>query len=347
MKSKFLFAAIALTCFAAIAGEETELNTAMLALFKPLPEVAENPDNPLTAAKIDLGRMLYYDTRLSADRTVSCATCHDLFSFGDDGAPVSTGIGGQKGTRSAPTVYNAAIHVAQFWDGREPNVERQAMGPPLNPIEMGMKDAAHVESVLKSIPGYVELFAQAFPAENDPVTFENLGKAIGAFERKLLTPSPFDAYLKGDENALTDKQKAGLNEFLNMGCATCHNGMGVGGHMYQKVGLFHPWDPPLVDMGRFEATKNEAEKGMFKVPSLRNITETAPYFHNGAVENLGYAVEKMAYYQLGKGLETEITHEQITSIVAFLGALKGEIPEDYIKKPTLPADGPDTPNGAE
>ena len=346
MKTKILLTAIALTSFAASAADVT-VNKAMLGLFQPIAEVAENPDNPLTEAKIDLGRMLYYDTRLSADRSVSCNTCHDLASFGDDGLPVSAGIGGQKGGRSAPTVYNAAIHIAQFWDGREPDVERQAMGPPLADIEMGMTDAAHVASVLKTIPGYVELFTKAFPGEDDPVTFENVGKAIGAFERKLMTPSPFDAYLKGDEDALTNEQKAGLNEFLAVGCMTCHNGMGIGGHMYQKVGLVHPWDPPLKDMGRFEATKNEAEKGMFKVPSLRNITETAPYFHNGAVDNLKYAVEKMAYYQLGKQVGNEITHEQIESIVTFLGALKGKIPEEYIKKPELPADGPDTPKGAE
>jgi cytochrome c peroxidase len=322
-----------------VAKAETEVNRAMLGMFQPIMEAAENPANPLTDAKVDLGRMLYYDTRLSKNRTVSCNSCHDLASFGDDGLATSKGIDAQLGGRSAPTVYNAAIHIAQFWDGRAADVEAQAVGPILNPIEMGMPDEAYVLRVLKSIPGYVEAFAKAFPEDPESVTYANVGKAIGAFERKLMTPSKFDDFLKGDEKALTDAEKHGLNLFLTTGCTVCHNGMGVGGHLYQKLGLVKEW--PTKDLGRFAATKNEADKYFFKVPSLRNITETAPYLHDGSIASLEEMVAKMAEYQLGRTISAEDTK----AIVAFLGSLKGRVDENYIKKPELPADGPDTPKG--
>ena len=322
-----------------VAKAETEVNRAMLGMFQPIMEAAENPENPLTDAKVDLGRMLYYDTRLSKNRTVSCNSCHDLASFGDDGLATSKGIDAQLGGRSAPTVYNAAIHIAQFWDGRAADVEAQAVGPILNPIEMGMPDEAYVLRVLKSIPGYVEAFAKAFPEDPESVTYANVGKAIGAFERKLMTPSKFDDFLKGDEKALTDAEKHGLNLFVTTGCTVCHNGMGVGGHLYQKLGLVKEW--PTKDLGRFAATKNEADKYFFKVPSLRNITETAPYLHDGSIASLEEMVAKMAEYQLGRTISAEDTK----AIVAFLGSLKGRVDENYIKKPELPADGPDTPKG--
>ncbi len=316
---------------------ETIVNRAALGMFQPILEVADNPANPLSDAKIDLGRMLYYDTRLSKNRTVSCNTCHDLASYGDDGKPVSTGIHEQTGGRSAPTVYNAAIHIAQFWDGRAADVEAQAVGPVTNPIEMGMPDPDYVVRVLKSIPGYVTAFAQAFPDEDNPITYSNMGKAIGAFERKLMTPSRFDDFLKGEDGALNDEEKHGLNLFVTTGCTVCHNGMGVGGHLFQKLGLVKEW--PTKDLGRFEFTKNEADKNFFKVPSLRNITETGPYLHDGSVESLEEIVAKMAEYQLGRVL----SGEEVKSIVAFLGTLKGRVDAAYIKEPELPADGPDTP----
>ena len=337
MKKSVLIPIIALAALTSAARAEVSVNRAMLGMFQPLPESAESPENPFNPAKIKLGRMLYYDTRLSKDRSVSCNTCHDLASYGDDGAAVSTGIGQQQGGRSAPTVYNAALHIAQFWDGRAPHVEAQAIGPVLNPIEMGMPDEAFVLRVLNSIPGYVELFKEAFPEDDAPLTYENVGKAIGAFERKLLTPAPWDAYLKGDDSALTDAQKEGLNLFINKGCITCHQGAGVGGHMYQKLGLVKPW--PTEDKGRAEVEGFESMEGFFKVPSLRNVTETAPYLHDGSVETLEEMVKKMAEYQQGHVL----TDEETAKIIEFLGALKGEIDEEYIAKPELPADGPDTP----
>lgn len=316
---------------------ETVVNRAALGMFQPLLEVADNPKNPVTAEKITLGRMLFYDTRLSKNRTMSCNSCHDLDSFGDDGLKTSKGIHDQFGGRSSPTVYNAAIHLAQFWDGRAADVEEQAIGPVTNPVEMGMPDPDFVLKVLKSIPGYVEAFKAAFPGEKDPLTYLNVGNAIGAFERILMTPAPFDAFLKGDDAALTDAQKHGLNVFITTGCIVCHSGMGVGGHLYQKLGLVKEW--PTKDLGRFEATKVETDKYFFKVPSLRNITETAPYLHDGSVETLPEIVAKMAEFQLGR----DLPKEDVAAIVTFLGALKGTIDEDLIRQPELPADGPDTP----
>ncbi len=320
-------------------AEEVEVNRAMLGLFQPLPEVAENAENPVTKEKTDLGRMLYYDERLSMNRSVSCNTCHALDDFGDDGLALAKGIHDHIAPRSSPTVYNSAIQVAQFWDGRAKDVEEQALGPVLAGGEMGMPDADYVVKVLKTIPGYVDAFKKAFPGDEDPVTFVNMGKAIGAFERLLQTPAPWDDFLKGDDSALTNKQKHGLNVFLTTGCATCHNGMGVGGHMFQKRGLVKEW--PTEDLGRYSVTKNEAEKYFFKVPILRNVVETGPYLHDGSAETIEEVVSQMAEYQLGR----ELSDEDVDAIVDFLGALTGTIDEKIIAKPELPADGPDTPKG--
>lgn len=341
MPKRFFFLAVTFSLFAASSASSVEMNRAMLGMFQPLMEQADNPENPITGPKVDLGRMLYYEKRLSKNNSVSCNTCHDLASFGDDGAPVSSGIHDQQGGRSAPTVYNAAIHIAQFWDGRAKDVEAQAIGPITNPIEMGMPDADYVLKVVNSIPGYVEAFKAAFPDEENPVTYANIGNAIGAFERKLLTPAPFDAFLKGDDSALSEAEQEGLNLFMTTGCSTCHNGMGVGGHFYQKLGLVKEW--PTEDLGRYEATKIETDKYFFKVPSLRNITETAPYLHDGSEKSLEVIVGKMAEYQMGRTL----ANEEIASIVTFLGALKGEVDPEFIKEPALPENGPDTPAPSE
>lgn len=321
-----------------VSTQAAGLADSFLPLFKPLPTEVPSPDNELTEAKIDLGRMLYFDKRFSKNHDVSCNTCHDVAKYGTDNSPVSTGHKGQKGGRSAPTVYNAALHIAQFWDGRAPTVEEQAKGPPLNPIEMAMPAKEQVEKVIESIPGYAEAFKKAFPGEADPITYDNFGKAIGAFERRLLTPSRWDAFLKGDKTALTEEEQKGFETFATVGCANCHNMVGVGGHMYQKVGLVKPW-PELKDLGRFEATKQEQDKYFFKVPSLRNISETGPYFHDGSITELSTMVKMMAEHQAGK----TINDEQCNSIIAFLKALKGELPKDYIKEPKLPESGPDTP----
>lgn len=314
---------------AAAAGVEVPPEN--LAAFQPLPDTMEPPDSPATEAKINLGRMLYYDTRLSKGQDVSCNTCHRLDQYGVDGLPTSVGHRGLRGTRNAPTVYNAAGHVAQFWDGRARDVEEQAKGPVLNPIEMGMASDKEVVAILKGIPGYVQAFREAFPGEADPVTFENMAAAIGAFERRLVTPSRWDAFLRGDRNALTDEEKAGFNTFVEAGCATCHNGPYLGGTMYMRLGVVRPW-PDTSDPGRFAVTKQEADMLVFKVPSLRNIERTGPFFHDGSITRLDRAVRIMAEYQLGKNL----TEAEVASIVAWLRSLTGTIPAEYIKPPVLP-----------
>lgn len=309
-----------------------------LALFAPLPSLMASENNPITLAKVNLGRKLYYDTRLSKNHDVSCNTCHLLDKFGVDGLATSVGHLKQAGVRNAPTVYNAAGHVAQFWDGRSPDIEDQAKGSPLNPIEMAMANEAAVEAVLNSMPGYVALFAAAFPEDEEPVSFDNMARAIGAFERGLVTPSEFDDYLAGDDAALSKTEVAGLIAFLDAGCGTCHSGPYVGGAMYQKLGLVKPWDRDA-DQGRFDVTGVEADRQFFKVPSLRNIAETSPYFHDGSVKSLNDAVRLMADHQLG----IPVTNEQVISIIAFLNALTGEVDPAYIAKPVLPESSESTP----
>lgn len=326
---------IALTTAACQAADLTD---AFLPMFAPLPEAALAPGNELTEAKIALGRQLFFDKRFSLNHDISCNSCHDVAKYGTDNARFSKGHKGQLGGRSAPTVYHAALGIAQFWDGRAATVEEQAKGPVLNPVEMAMPDQNTVLKVIRSIPEYVASFKQAFPGEADPVNYDNFGKAIGAFERKLLTPSRWDDFLKGQKNSLTAEEKKGFQEFVSTGCVTCHNGVGVGGHMYQKLGVVKPW-PNLKDNGRSDITKNEQEKHFFKVPTLRNITETGPYLHDGSVAQLGEMVKKMAEHQVGK----TITDEQCASIVAFLKALTGDLPTDYIREPKLPASTEQTP----
>jgi cytochrome c peroxidase len=314
-----------------------EIDPALLGIFKPLSKLAENKDNPLTESKIALGHQLYFEPRLSLDHQVSCNTCHDLNSYGDDGRATSLGIGGQKGGRNAPTVLNAAIHLSQFWDGRAKDVEEQATGPILNPIEMGMPSSEFILEVLGSMPEYVGLFEKAFPGEEEALTLTNVGRAIGAFERTLLTPSRFDQFLEGKKEALSIKEKRGLNTFVTKGCATCHNGMGVGGHMYQKLGLLKPW--PTEDKGRANLEGHENMEGFFKVPSLRNCTETAPYLHDGSLQTLEETIKMMAEYQTTQTLNDE----EISDIIAFLGSLRGEVNPEHANAPSLPASTDRTP----
>ncbi len=318
------------------------VNRSLLGMFQPLAESVENPKNPFNDAKLELGHKLFFDRRLSLDHRISCHSCHHLKRYGQTGTALPVGIANQNPERNSPTVYNAAIQVAQFWDGREPDVEAQATGPILAGPEMGMPNPEYVLKVLKSIPGYVELFQQSFPESEDSLTFENLGKALGAYERKLLTPSRFDDFLKGDDDALTKAEKKGLMTFISTGCTTCHNGMGIGGHMFQKLGLVKPW-PELTDKGRSEVTGNESDMYHFKVPLLRNITETGPYLHDGSIKELDDMVKKMALHQLGR----ELSDEDTESIITFLGSLKGEVPKEWIDRPELPESGPDTPRPKE
>jgi cytochrome c peroxidase len=251
---------------------------------------------------------------------------------------VSTGFKHQKGSRNAPTVYNAAGHFVQFWDGRAPTIEEQAKGPITNPIEMAMPDNAAAVQVIKSMPDYVALFQKAFPKDADPVTYNNMALAIGAFERGLLTPSKWDAFLNGSDSALTDVQKEGFNTFAATGCQWCHAGAYVGGASYQKLGVVKPW-PNQADPGVYRLTKDENDRMVFKVPSLRNIKKTSPYFHDGSIVNLDDAIRNMAVHQRG----VTLTDAQVKSIEAWMDSLTGEIPSSYIQSPELPKSTPQTP----
>ncbi|MBM3762999.1 MAG: c-type cytochrome [Acidobacteria bacterium] len=261
---------------------------------------------------------------------MSCNSCHDLEKYGVDSMPTSRGFKGQIGGRNAPTVYNAAGHLAQFWDGRADDVEAQAKGPVLNPGEMGMPSKAEVEYRLERIPGYVELFKQAFPGEPKPVNFHNMAQAIAAFERGLVTPSRFDRFLKGG-GGLSPQEAKGYQEFQAAGCASCHNGPYMGGNSYKKLGQMKPWSNES-DPGRIAVTHLDKDKMVFKVPSLRNIEKTGPYFHDGKIQTLDEAIKLMATHQLNRNL----TNEQVADIGAFMKSLTGDIPKAYIAKPELP-----------
>lgn len=298
-------------------------------IFGVLPPEAVSAENPVTPEKIELGRRLYYEPRISISRKLSCNSCHGLATFGVDNEPTSVGHDGQRGARNSPTVYNAALHFAQFWDGRAPNVEEQAKGPVLNPVEMGMPSPEVVNQRLAEIPGYHPLFAAAFPGEKDPIHYDNFAKAVGAFERRLVTPSRFDAFLEGQQGALSDAEVAGLGIFMDTGCPTCHMTATIGGQMYQKLGLVHPYETK--DLGRYDVTRKDADKYFFKVPSLRNVEKTGPWFHDGSVTTLAQAIDLMAWHQLGK----KLAPAEVQSIETFLSSLTGTPDADYIAEPAL------------
>ena len=305
----------------------TALRQQAASLFGPLPAVKADDSK---SAQIDLGRKLYFDTRLSLDNDISCNSCHGLNSFGVDNEPTSPGHLGQRGDRNSPTVYNATLHVAQFWDGRATDLTEQAKGPVLNPIEMAMNSEGEVVARLAAIPGYVELFLAAFPEDKPALSYQNMAAAIARFEEGLITPDRFDAFMKGDLNALSEPEIVGLELFLQTGCAACHSGPALGGNMYQKMGLVKPYETE--DAGRFAVTGNEADRQVFKVPSLRNIARTAPYFHDGSVTRLVDAIQLMAGHQLGK----ELSDADVASIAMFLESLTGTPDAEYIAPPELP-----------
>ena len=301
-------------------------------MMAPLASEFPSATNPLTHEKIDLGRMLFFEPRLSIGQTISCNSCHSLDNYGVDGRRVSIGHGNQQGTRNAPSVYNAAAHFAQFWDGRATDVEEQAKGPMLNAVEMAMPSPDYAIRVLKSVPAYVAAFERAFPEDLDPVTFDNLARAIGAFERMLSTPARWDRFLTGDRGAVSMQEMRGWMTFHHAGCTTCHNGSTIGGQSLQKLGAKLPW-PRLSDQGRYEVTKLSTDRMIFKVPSLRNVEKTAPYFHDGRIDALPEAVRLMGKHQLG----IELEDSEVQSITTWLHTLTGEIPVDFVRPPKLPA----------
>lgn len=310
-------------------------------LFQPIPkEPPALPGNAATPAKLDLGRMLYFEPRLSQSHNISCNTCHLVGMGGADGRPTSLGHNWQLGGRNAPTVLNAVFNTAQFWDGRAADLEAQAGGPIANPVEMGITKE-HAVGQLQGIPGYVDAFKAAFPGDADPITYTNIEAAIAVFEATLLTPgSPFDRWLAGDDAALDAVQKQGLSTFIEKGCSNCHNGINIGGGMYAPFGVVQKpgWEfLPPADRGRFQVTKTVEDDYVFKVPTLRNIELTAPYFHSGHAWDLKQAVAVMGQSQLGENL----TEPEIDQVTTFLRSLTGEQPR--VEFPLLPPSVATTP----
>ena len=292
------------------------------------------PKTPQQEAKIELGKMLWFDPRLSLSGKVSCNTCHDLSTNGADTKPLSIGYAGRKGTVNSPTVFNAEKQIAQFWDGRAKTLAEQATGPITNTLEMAMTPEL-AEGVIRSIPGYRPYFEKAFGSKNP--TFSEIAEALAAFETTLTTPNaPFERYLKGDKNALTQQQIDGLKLFRRSGCIRCHSGNLLGGTSFQKVGSVRPYVTDNSSKGRMDVSGKPWDEMMFKVPTLLNVERTAPYFHDGAVKTLPDAVKKMADIQL----DMNLSEKQVEKIVAFLESLNGELPK--IEKPTLPPSGPET-----
>lgn len=313
------------------AVQSVDLTSGDLAMFAALPANMDIGGHPATDAQVALGRSLYYETVLSDAHDVSCNSCHPLNGYGADGRRLSFGHKGQLGSRNSPTVYNAAAQTAQFWDGRAPTVEEQAKGPILNPAEMGMTGSAAVLEHLKRSPKYRAAFAAAYPHEANPITYDNVGRAIGSFERGLVTPSRWDAFLKGDTTALTDQEKRGAKTFVAAGCTACHAGALVGGQVFQKAGLVRPW-PSVADSGRIAVTHQASDLYVFKVPTLRNVEMTSPYFSDGSVGSLDSAIVLMGRYQLG----VDLSADQVSDIHAWLRTLTGTIPVSYIAEPPLP-----------
>jgi len=293
-----------------------------------LPTIPVNPGadaGPL----VTLGRRLFYENRVSQDRNVSCSNCHQADLAASDGLPKSIGVFGKVNPRNAPTVFNASLQFKQHWRGDRESLEDQAEKSLLGPASFGNADYAAPMNALKAIPGYDAAFAKAFPGDRDPINSKNWGVAIGAFERRLLTPSRFDAFLAGDAKALSAPEQAGLRNFIDIGCASCHNGPGLGGDSFQKFGVVEGyWRETGVaapDKGRADVTKNDADLYVFKIPPLRNVAKTAPYFHDGSVAELSRAVHIMAKVQLG----LNPADSDIADITAFLGSLTGALPTEF------------------
>ena len=320
-------------------GDDTALHARAGQLFAPLPAQAGSAAHPVTAERVALGRMLFFEPRVSLDGTTSCARCHQPALHGTDALPRSVGAAGRVNARNAPTVLNAAVQFTEHWLGDRTDVEDQARRALIGPASFGNPDFAAAMAKLQAIPGYAARFREAFPGAADPVTPENWAAAIGAYERSLMTPAPFDKYLKGDTGALAPAARAGLARFIDTGCAGCHSGVGVGGASFQKFGVIEDYwkatGSEPIDPGRFAVTGQEADRYVFKVPSLRNVAMTAPYFHDGSVATLPEAVRVMGRVQLGKTL----SDGEVEAIVAFLASLTGPLPKDFAEAPVLPAAG--------
>jgi cytochrome c peroxidase len=319
----------------AAAGEAEQLKQAQ-ELFQPLPRDMATADSPITPERVELGRMLFFDPRLTIDADVSCSSCHQPERYGTDGLAKSIGVKQRPHPRNAPTILNAGLNFIIHWRGDRESLEDQLAKALGSPITNGQPDEKAILDRLEQIPGYAPLFEAAFPGDPGPMTGRNIAKAIGAYERTLVTPSPFDRYLAGDVDALSPKARAGLDSFVNTGCIACHNGVLVGGGMYRKFGMVEDYwkatGSKVIDTGRADVTKKPDDLYLFRVASLRNVAMTAPYFHDGSVATLPEAVRVMARVQLGVALDDAETGD----IVAFLESLTGELPASFTTAPTLP-----------
>lgn len=335
------FASLAAVVASARAASDFELYNAARGTFRPIPSVVPDVRGvAVTRERVELGKMLFFDPRLSASQVISCFSCHNLAAGGVDAGPTSIGHGWQKGPRRAPTVYNAVFNVAQFWDGRAEDLKAQAAGPVEASIEMHASPAL-VERTLSSMPEYVERFKRAFPGSSQPVSFDNVTRALEAFEATLVTPGArFDQFLEGDMSALSAEEKNGLDLFMSKGCSNCHRGINVGGEAYYPFGLIVAPNADILppnDKGRFLVTETQGDEYVFRAGPLRNIALRAPYFHSGQVWSLKQAVGIMGASQLGK----KLSDQQEDAIVAFLKTLTGEMPR--IELPLLPPRTDTTP----
>jgi len=342
---KFLYVIILLaisfgTTFGITNNDDKEFIERTSILFKPIPDELKSLKGiPITPELVELGKALYLDPRLSSSGFISCNSCHNLGMGGADYQETSVGHGWKRGPRNAPTVFNSVFNIAQFWDGRAEDLKEQAKGPIQAAVEMNNTPEMTVQT-LKSMPEYVDMFKKAFPGDKEPVTFDNMAQAIEMFEATLLTPdSRFDKYLKGDNNALSSKEKTGFKKFVSKGCASCHGGINMGGTGYYKFGVMERPQSELLseDKGRFKVTSLDKDEYFFKSPSLRNIALTPPYFHSGKVWSLEEAVFIMSSVQLGISL----TKTDVQEIVTFLHTTTGVQPK--VAYPVLPAPTDNTP----
>jgi len=338
MATKYLFVAgsIALSvALPAIAADDAALLKEAQQIFQSLPKAMSNPGTELVKEQVALGRLLFFDPRITADGDVSCATCHQPALYGTDGRPTSIGVKQRLHPRNAPTVFNAALQSIVHWRGDRESLEDQAEQALTGTISSGL-DERDVTDRLRRIEGYGPLFAAAFPTDSRPMTVKNMANAIVAYERTLLTPAPFDAYLAGNVDSLSPAARRGLETFISTGCVACHNGVSVGGDTYRKFGIVEDYwsatGSPSIDKGRVEVTKNPDDLYIFRVPSLRNVAMTAPYFHDGSVATLADAVKVMGRVQLGM----KLGDKEINEIVSFLNSLTGDLPTEFAAPPVLP-----------
>jgi len=291
--------------------------------------ISSLPKEDIPSNKIALGKKLYFDTRLSKDGTISCNSCHDMNTYGVDNLALSPGDTKEFGNRNSPTVFYAHLHGMQFWDGRAKDVEEQAGGPILNPVEHNIPSEAFLEQRLRGIKEYQAMFKEVYPDSAQPITFATITNAIGAFERQLAPISRFDEWLDGDKDAMSTDEKKGLLAFIDNACITCHSGPALGGSMLQKFGLHgNYWEytmSKVVDNGVYDITKEEKDRYLFKTPGLRNIEKTYPYFHDGSIEKLEDAVRIMGKLQVAN----ELSEEDVQYITAFLKALTADVDDEY------------------